>query len=122
MDWHTIADTKERDATAFENASLARIHLMPEIVSRYRSTYFNHVFGPGGGYSAGYYSYIWADVLVADAFQAFKEKGIFDRATATSFRANVLQRAAMGDAMAAYVAFRGHEPSVEPLLVKRGLK
>ena len=122
MDWHTIADTKERDATAFENASLARIHLMPEIVSRYRSPYFNHVFGPGGGYSAGYYSYIWADVLVADAFQAFKEKGIFDRATAASFRANVLERAGTGDAMAAYVKFRGHEPSVEPLLVKRGLK
>ncbi|HVN76012.1 MAG TPA: M3 family metallopeptidase [Thermoanaerobaculaceae bacterium] len=122
MDWHTIADTKERDATAFENATLARIHAMPEIVVRYRSPYFAHIFGPGGGYSAGYYSYIWAEVLVADAFQAFKENGIFDKATAASFRANILERPGTDDAMAGYVRFRGHEPSVEPLLVKRGLK
>ena len=122
MDWHTVADTKERDVTEFEKASMARIHMMPEIVVRYRSPYFAHIFGPGGGYSSGYYSYIWADVLVADAFQAFKEKGIFDRATAAAFRANILERGGVDDAMARYVRFRGHEPSVDPLLVKRGLK
>jgi peptidyl-dipeptidase Dcp len=122
MDWHTIIDVTPRDVTAFENASMARIHMMPEIVVRYRSPYFAHVFGPGGGYSSGYYSYIWAEVLVADAFQAFKEKGIFDRATAAAFRANILERGGVDDAMARYVRFRGHEPSVDPLLVKRGLK
>jgi peptidyl-dipeptidase Dcp len=122
MDWHTVADTKERDVNEFENASMARIHMMPEIVVRYRSSYFSHIFGPGGGYSSGYYSYIWADVLVADAFQAFKEKGIFDRATAAAFRANILERGGVDDAMSRYVRFRGHEPSVDPLLVKRGLK
>ena len=121
MDWHTIADATPRDATAFENAAMAKIHMPPEIVVRYRSPYFSHIFGPGGGYSAGYYSYIWAEVLVADAFQAFAEKGIFDQATARSFRANILERPGTGDVMAAYVRFRGHEPSVQPLLVKRGL-
>ncbi|TAM48977.1 MAG: M3 family peptidase [Acidobacteria bacterium] len=121
MDWHTVADATPRDATAFENAAMARIHMMPEIVVRYRSPYFSHIFGPGGGYSAGYYSYIWAEVLVADAFQAFAERGIFDQATARSFRNNILERAGTGDAMEAYVRFRGHEPSVQPLLVKRGL-
>ncbi len=122
MDWHTIKGAAAPDATAFENASLARIHLMPEIVVRYRSPYFSHIFGPGGGYSSGYYSYIWAEVLVADAFEAFKEKGIFDQTTAHAFRTEVLERAGTGDAMEAYKRFRGHEPSVEPLLVKRGLK
>jgi peptidyl-dipeptidase Dcp len=122
MDWHTLRPGKEQDATAFENASMAKIHLMPEIVVRYRSPYFSHIFGPGGGYSSGYYSYIWAEVLVADAFQAFKEKGIFDQATARSFRSDVLEKAGTEDAMGAYVRFRGHEPSVEPLLVARGLK
>jgi peptidyl-dipeptidase Dcp len=121
MDWHTIADAKERDATTFENAAMAKIHMPPEIVVRYRSPYFSHIFGPGGGYSAGYYSYIWAEVLVADAFQAFKERGIFDQATARSFRANMLERPGTGDVMEAYVRFRGHEPSVQPLLAKRGL-
>ena len=121
MDWHTVTDATPRDATAFENAAMAKIHEPAEIVVRYRSPYFSHIFGPGGGYSAGYYSYIWAEVLVADAFQAFAERGIFDQATARSFRANILERPGTGDAMEAYVRFRGHEPSVQPLLVKRGL-
>jgi peptidyl-dipeptidase Dcp len=121
MDWHTLADSQAVDATAFENASLARIHLPAEIVTRYRSPYFNHVFGGGGGYSAGYYSYLWADVLNADAFQAFKEKGIFDQATAHAFR-DMLSRAGSEDAMAMWMRFRGREPSVEPLLERRGLK
>jgi peptidyl-dipeptidase Dcp len=122
MDWHTLSQPREEDATAFENASMAKIHMMPEIFVRYRSPYFSHIFSGGSGYSAGYYSYIWAEVLDADAFQAFKEKGIFDQGTAKSFRTNVLERAGTEDAMTAYVRFRGHEPSVEPLLVKRGLK
>jgi peptidyl-dipeptidase Dcp len=121
MDWHTLSQPREESTTEFESASMAKIHMMPEIVVRYRSTYFNHIFGGGTGYSSGYYSYIWAEVLDADAFQAFKEKGIFDQATAKSFRTNVLERGSLGDAMEMYRRFRGHEPSVEPLLVKRGL-
>lgn len=121
MDWHTLEGPRELDAAAFEKASLAKIGLIPEIVSRYRSPYFQHIFGPGGGYSSGYYSYVWADVLVADAYAAFQEKGIFDQATATSFRKNVLEKGGTEDAMVLYRNFRGREPSVEPLLVKRGL-
>jgi peptidyl-dipeptidase Dcp len=120
MDWHTLAGTKEQDATAFEKASLERIGMPPQIVPRYRSPYFQHIFA--GGYSAGYYSYIWAEVLDADAFQAFEEKGLFDPATARSFRTNVLERGGSEDAMTLYVRFRGKEPSVEPLLARRGLK
>jgi peptidyl-dipeptidase Dcp len=120
MDWHTLESTKPQDAAAFEKASLAKMGLIPEIVVRYRSPYFNHVFGPGGGYSAGYYGYIWAEVLDADAFAAFKERGIFDPATAKAFR-TLLAKGGTEDAMTLYKAFRGREPSVEPLLEKRGL-
>jgi peptidyl-dipeptidase Dcp len=121
MDWHTITSTTPLDARSFEDAALEKIRMPREIVSRYRSPYFNHVFGPGGGYAAGYYGYIWADVLVADAFEAFKEKGLFDQATARSFRKNILEAGGTEDAMTLYVRFRGREPSVEPLLRKRGL-
>jgi peptidyl-dipeptidase Dcp len=92
------------------------------IVPRYRSSYFQHIFGPGGGYSSGYYAYIWAEVLDSDAFEAFKEKGLFDQATAKAFRTNVLEKGGSDDAMTMYVRFRGKEPSVEPLLDKRGLR
>ena len=120
MDWHTLSETKEKDATAFEKATLERIGMPAQIVPRYRSPYFQHVFA--GGYSSGYYSYVWAEVLDADAFEAFKEKGLFDPATARSFRTNVLERGGSEEAMTLYVRFRGKEPSVEPLLAKRGLK
>jgi peptidyl-dipeptidase Dcp len=120
MHWHTLADVRDLDATTFEKASLDKIGLIPQIVSRYRSPYFQHIFS--GGYSAGYYSYIWSEVLDTDAFQAFKEKGIFDAATARSFRTNILEKGNTADAMEMYKAFRGREPSVQPLLEKRGLK
>lgn len=120
MDWHTLTEPKEVDPVAFEKASLERISMPPEIVVRYRSPYFQHIFS--GGYSSGYYSYIWSEVLDTDAFEAFKEKGLFDQATARSFRTNILERGNTADAMQMYKAFRGREPSVEPLLVKRGLK
>jgi peptidyl-dipeptidase Dcp len=122
MDWHTLTATTEQDVPAFEIASMRRIDLPKEIVSRYRGPYFTHIFGPGGGYASGYYGYIWADVLVADAFEAFKEKGIFDQATAASFRTNILEKGGTEDALTLYKRFRGREPSVEPLLTKRGLK
>jgi peptidyl-dipeptidase Dcp len=101
---------------------MSKIGLPSQIVVRYRSPYFSHVFGPGGGYAAGYYSYIWSEVLDADAFELFKQKGIFDQATARSFRTNILEAAATEDAMTLYRRFRGAEPSVEPLLARRGLK
>lgn len=119
MDWHTLADTKPRDTAAFEKASLAKWGLIPEIPVRYRSPYFNHIMG---GYAAGYYSYIWSAVLDSDAFQAFKEKGdLFDPATAAAFRADILSRGGTEDPALLFRRFRGRDPRVEPLLVKRGL-
>ena len=121
MDWHTLPAGPAKDAAAFEQAAMAKIQLPRDIVPRYRSTYFNHIFGPGGGYSSGYYAYIWSEVLDQDAFDAFREKGLFDQATARGFRA-ILEKGGTEDPMALYKAFRGREPSVEPLLRKRGLK
>jgi peptidyl-dipeptidase Dcp len=121
MDWHTLTPGPAKDTRAFEDASLAQIQLPRDIVSRYRSPYFNHIFGPGGGYSSGYYAYIWSEVLDQDAFQAFREKGLFDPATARGFR-TILEKGGTEDPMDLYKAFRGREPSVEPLLRKRGLK
>jgi peptidyl-dipeptidase Dcp len=122
MDWHTLTDTMpQTDVNAFETACLDNIGLIPEIVSRYRSPYFRHIFA--GGYSAGYYVYIWAEVYDADAFQAFKETGnVFDQRMAQSFRDNVLSRGGTEDGMTLYVRFRGREPSIDPLLERRGLE
>ena len=119
MDWHTITDTANLDPIAFENKSLSKIGLIPEIVVRYRSPYFRHIFA--GGYSAGYYSYIWAEVLDADAFQAFKETSIFDQATAKAFRENILAAGNTDDPMVLYKKFRGREPGIDALLERRGL-
>ena len=119
MDWHTLADSARCDAAQFEKASLARIGLLPEIVVRYRTPYFRHIFA--GGYSAGYYSYIWAEVLDTDAFAAFQETSLFDKKTAQAFRTHVLAAGGMEDAMVLYKKFRGREPRIEGLLKKRGL-
>ncbi|MGA9116322.1 MAG: M3 family metallopeptidase [Bacteroidota bacterium] len=120
LDWHTLESTEPvADVNAFERTSLEKIGLIPEIVVRYRSPYFAHVWS--SGYSAGYYSYIWAAVLDADAFEAFKERGLFDRKTAEAFRENVLARGATDDAMKQYEKFRGRKPAIEPLLKRRGL-
>lgn len=119
MDWHTLTEVEEWDTQKFDADAMARIGLIPEIVSRYHSPYFAHIFS--GGYSAGYYSYVWAEVLDSDAFEAFKEKGLFDRETAESFRTNILERGGTEDPMALYKRFRGREPRIEPLLKKRGL-
>ena len=120
MDWHTLTEAKDMDVIDFENKSMARIRLIPEIVTRYRSPYFRHIFS--GGYSSGYYSYIWAEVLDADAYEAFKETSIFDKKTAKSFRDNIMARGGTEDPMTLYLRFRGSEPSVEPLLKNRGLQ
>ena len=119
MDWHTLTEPQELDANAFEAKSLGRIGLIPEIVSRYRSPYFAHVFGDG--YSAGYYSYIWAEVLDADAFQAFKETSLFDQKTAHAFRKYILAAGGSEEEMTLYRKFRGRDPKIAPLLERRGL-
>jgi len=107
------------DIMAFEKAKMDNLGLIPQIAPRYRVTYFNHIIG---GYAAGYYSYLWAEVLDADAFEAFKEQGIFDQSTANAFRTNILERGDSDDPMTLYRTFRGAEPSIEPLLKNRGLK
>jgi peptidyl-dipeptidase Dcp len=119
MDWHMLTNPTEVDATEFEEKSLNNIGLIPEIESRYQSTNFGHIFS-SGGYSSGYYSYIWAAVLDADAFQAFKETDLFNQELAASFRKNVLSMGSI-DMMAQYVKFRGAEPKVDALLKRRGL-
>jgi peptidyl-dipeptidase Dcp len=122
MDWHTLTELKPGlDVLEFEKNSLSGIGLIPEIISRYRSPYFQHIFA--GGYSSGYYSYIWAEVLDSDAFQAFKETGdIFDKKTAKAFRTNILAKGGSEEPMALYKRFRGKEPGIDPLLERRGLK
>jgi peptidyl-dipeptidase Dcp len=119
MDWHTLEDPAGANVNDFEKSSMDNIGLIPEIVVRYRSTYFNHIIG---GYSAGYYSYVWSEVLDADAFAAFQETSLFDQETAASFRANILERRGAEDPEELYLRFRGREPSVEPLLKRRGWK
>ena len=120
MVWHTLEQTDvEIDVDQFETEALNKIGLIPEIVVRYRSTYFSHIFS--GGYSAGYYSYKWSEVLDADAFEAFKETSLFDSKTAGSFRENILSRGGTEDPMVLYKRFRGREPSIDPLLKRSGL-
>lgn len=121
MSYHTVNTTDPIDVAKFETEALNKLGLIPEITVRYRSTYFSHIFD--GGYSAGYYAYTWAEVLDADAFEAFKETGdIFHPEKARAFREYVLAKGGSDDAMKLYHQFRGKEPSIEPLLKRRGLK
>ena len=119
MGFHTLTSTEGLDVMEFEKQTMDKLGLIPQIAPRYRATYFNHIMG---GYDAGYYSYLWAERLVADAFEAFKEHGLFDQETATSFRKNILEKGGSDDPMKLYVNFRGAEPSIEPLLKLHGLK
>ena len=118
MAYHTLQAPVDIDVQSFEKEYLEKIGLIPEIAARHRSTHFTHITG---GYDAAYYSYTWAAVLDNDAFEAFKENGIFDRATAESYRKNILEKNGLMDAMQMYVNFRGREPQIEPLLKNRGL-
>ena len=118
MAWHTLSAPNELPSDTFEQQEMARIGLIDEIVPRYRSTYFSHIFA--GGYSSGYYSYLWSEVLDADAFEAFRETSIFDQDTAQRFR-RLLAQGGTRPGMELYTEFRGREPVIDPLLERRGL-
>jgi len=122
LDYHKLKPGDSiPDVLAFEKQSMDRIGLIDEIIPRYRSTYFAHTFD--GGYDAGYYVYIWAEVLDADAFNAFRQSGdIFNKDLATKFRKYCLAEGGEDEGMVQYRLFRGQDPSVEPLLKNRGLK
>jgi len=119
MDFHTATNEITGTAEAFEKESMKKIGLIPSIVPRHRANYFSHIFA--GGYSAGYYSYIWSGVLDTDAFDQFKKTSLFNQEKAESFRKNILERGGTEEPMELYKRFRGSEPSIEPLLRKRGL-
>ena len=114
------ADGETVDVDAFEKQVAEKLGMPSEIAYRYRSPYFKHVFG-SDGYASGYYTYLWAEVLDADGFELFAEKGIFDPETARSFKENILEMGGSEDPMKLFVRFRGHEPSVDALLRNRGL-
>jgi|CXWL01.1.fsa_nt_gi peptidyl-dipeptidase Dcp len=120
--WHTLAaDAPLQDAKAFETAALARFHVdFAPVPPRYHTTYFNHIWG--GGYSSGYYAYLWAEVIDDDAYAWFEESGGMTRANGQRFRDLILSRGGSQEAGAMYRAFRGKDPSVEPLLRERGLE
>ena len=119
MNLHNLTDMQGFDVEKFEKEAMDSLGLIPEIAPRYRTTYFNHIIG---GYAAGYYSYLWANVLDNDAFEAFKEHGIFDKQTADAFRHNVLEKGDSDDPMTLYKNFRGAEPQLDPMLKNRGMK
>ncbi len=123
MDWHTLESTEPVDTLDFERSSLESLGLIPEIVVRYRSTYFSHIFSGPVGYSSGYYSYIWSEILDADGFEGFKEAGdIYDPELASRMRQHIYASGGTDDAMNLYVKFRGREPSIDALLRNRGFK
>jgi peptidyl-dipeptidase Dcp len=119
MAYHVLDSTEAVEPRGFEDAAMADIGLIEEIIPRYRSGYFAHIFA--GGYSAGYYSYIWSEILDADTFMAFEETSLFDQETAARYREEILSKGGTRPGMELYQNFRGREPSIEPLLEKRGL-
>jgi peptidyl-dipeptidase Dcp len=120
MAWHTLTKPFDGDVKSFETEALKRFHLFPDIESANMSCSFTHLFG--GGYAAGYYGYKWAEVLDADAFFYFREKGIFNSGIAESFRKNILEKGGTDKPMNLYIKFRGREPSIDALLERSGLK
>ena len=121
MKWHELDSVEGIDVESFEKKVCEEMGLVSEIIPRYRSTYFNHIFG-SSGYSAGYYSYLWAEVLDKDAFELFMQKGIFDKETAMSFRHNILEKGGSEEPMTLYRNFRGADPDSGALLRARGLE
>lgn len=119
MAWHSISEPIMGSVVEFEKRAMAATDLFPPLEGFCLSTAFSHIFA--GGYAAGYYGYKWAEVLDADAFSLFRKNGIFDKATAESFRKNILEKGGTVHPMVLYKAFRGQEPSIEPLLEREGL-
>ncbi len=119
MEWHSVTFPVETDISNFETDVLRKTELFPEVHGSNQSCSFGHIFG--GGYAAGYYGYKWAEVLDADAFSYFTEKGIFNSEVADSFRKNILEKGGSERPMELYIRFRGKEPSIEPLLKRSGL-
>mgnify|MGYP004443210375 FL=1 len=120
LEWHKLNFATNIDVAAFEKSVARRLGLPKELTFRYRSPYFKHIFG-GDGYSAGYYTYLWAEVLSSDGFSLFEEKGVLDNATAKSLLDNIISTGDSDDAMVLYKRFRGREPKVDALLKGRGL-
>lgn len=119
MAWHSIDPKNVSDVAKFEEEAMASAEILPKVAGSNMSVSFSHIFQ--GGYSSGYYSYKWAEVLDADAFEAFKEKGIFNKEVATSFRENILSKGGSEHPMELYKKFRGHEPTPDALLKRAGL-
>ncbi|HKL62675.1 MAG TPA: M3 family metallopeptidase [Woeseiaceae bacterium] len=119
MAYHRLEPGAEVVPAQFEGAEMERIGLIDDIIPRYRSTYFRHIFS--SGYSAGYYSYLWSEVMDADIFQAFREQGLFDPDTAAAFREEILSKGGTRPGLELFRAFRGRDPVIEPLLERRGL-
>jgi len=120
MAWHTITRPMETDIAEFEAKAMSKTDLFPKVESANISCSFTHLFG--GGYAAGYYGYKWAEVLDADAFSHFKEKGIFSKDVASSFRKNIMEKGGTDKSMNLYISFRGKEPAIDALLDRSGLK
>lgn len=120
MAWHTLEAPYTGNVKDFENIAWAKTQIFPSIPEACMSTQFGHLFA--GGYAAGYYGYKWAEVLDADAFNVFKEKGLFNKDVAASFRKNILEKGGSERPMLLYKRFRGHEPTVDALLKRSGLK
>lgn len=120
MNWHTLETPFEGDLKDFEEEAMKKTQLFPQVDGVAMSTQFSHLFS--GGYAAGYYSYKWSEVLDADAFSLFRERGLYDKATARSFRENILEKGGTEHPMKLYKRYRGQEPSVDALLWRSGLK
>ena len=119
MAWHTLTEDFTGNVEEFEKKAFNPVSLLPQIPGTCMSTQFGHIFS--GGYAAGYYGYKWAEVLDADAFSVFKENGIFDKATATSFRNNILSKGGSEHPMDLYIKFRGKKPTIDALLKRKGI-
>jgi peptidyl-dipeptidase Dcp len=120
MAWHTISEPFSSDISDFEGSAMIKTELFPRSEDANMSCSFTHIFG--GGYAAGYYGYKWAEVLDADAFQFFRDSGIFDKKVADSFRKNILEAGGSDKPMDLYIKFRGREPSMDAFLERSGLK
>ena len=120
MAWHTLHEPFTGDITGFERGAMAPAEILPPVDGTCMSVSFGHLFA--GGYAAGYYGYKWAEVLDADAFSLFRERGILDRETASSFRRNILERGGSREPDELFRAFRGREPSIDALIERSGFR